>query len=167
MSDLQHATRSVVFNAVFNLMKKVPASAIPGATVWKTASQNLVTWDECTAIEQPAMFLHRGPQISEQKHVFGVTKQLWKASIWLYFRIDGLKTSSMYPDLVTDQLLDSFEMAFQSDPTIKRLTLGTYINSIGRTEEICYHCWIDGTIFFDSGINDNQGVIVIPLSILI
>lgn len=154
---LPHATRSVIFNALFKQMQKVPASTVPGQTVWKTISQSLVLWDEIPAVNQPAMILHRGPQTSEQKHTFGVTRQEWKASIWVYFRTDSLKTSSTYPDQVTDQILDAFELAFQTEPLDNKLTLGG----------TCYHCWIDGTIFFDSGINDDQAVIVVPISILV
>jgi hypothetical protein len=154
---LSHAGRSTVFNALLALMKTIPATSIPGQTVWKTITQSLVLWDEIPAVSQPAMLLHRGPQISEQKHVFGVTKQEWHASIWIYFRTDSLKTASTYPDQITDQMLDSFELAFQTDPINNRLTLGG----------VCYHCFIDGTIFFDSGINDQQAVIVVPITILV
>lgn len=167
MAALQHASRSVVFNALFSLMQTVPATTIPGATVWKTTSQNLIIWDQVPAVAQPAMFLHRGPQTSEQKHVFGVIKQHWRATIWIYFRTDGLKTTNTYPDQVTDQLLDAFEQTFQTDPMNNRLTLGTYINAQGRVGDIAYHCWIDGTVYFESGVNDNQAVVVIPVSILV
>src|ERR1700752_1067215 len=157
MYPLSHASRSTVFSALFKQMQLVPASTIPGQTSWKTVSQDLIIWDQVPAINQPAMFLQRGPQMSEQKHVFGVIKQHWRASIWVYFRADGLKTNSTYPSMVTDQLLDAFEQTFQTDPVNGRLTLGG----------VCYHCWIDGTTFFDSGINDNQGIIVVPISILV
>ena len=167
LAPLPHATRSQVFSALLTKMQAVPATTIPGATVWKTVSSNLVIWDQVVAVNQPAMFLHRGPQTSEQKHVFGVIKQQWRASIWVYFRTDGFKTTNTYPDMITDQLLDAFEQAFQTDPLNGRLTLGTFVNSLGRTQDICWHCWIDGTVFFDTGVTDNQAVIVIPISILV
>ena len=167
MPPLQHAPRSTVFNALFSLMQTVPATSIPGATVWKTVSQHLILWDQVPAVNQPAMFLHRGPQIADQKHVFGITRPMWRASIWVYFRTDSFNTSSTYPDQITDRLLDSFEETFQTDPLIRRQTLGTYTNAQGRTADIAYHCWIDGTTYFDVGVVDSQAVIVIPISILV
>lgn len=155
MVALPHAKRSEVFNALFNLIKTV---APPAGTSWGTQSQSLVIWDEVSAASQPALFLHRGPQTAEQTRAFGVTKWHWKATIWIYYRVDGLKNSTtMYPDQLTDQFIDNFEQTFQTDPLVGPLTLGGLV----------YHCWIDGSIFTENGINDGQAIILIPISILI
>jgi hypothetical protein len=153
-SPLPHATRKAVFTALFDLIQKIPAPA--DAPNWKTASQLLKSWDEVNAGDQPALFLHRGPQQVEQK-TFGVTRWLWKCSLWIYFRADNLKTVSTYPDQYTDAFLDSVELAFQTEPLLGRLTLGG----------LAWHCWLDGQVFSDPGINDSQAVIVIPISILL
>ena len=150
-----HATRNAVFTALFEYLKSHVTP--PTGNSWKTASQHLVQWDDVNHAQQPAIFLHRGPQIATQTHAFGVTKWVWKATVWVYFRTDGLKTTSTYPSQLTDQFLDNLEFAFQTEPLVGRFTLGDLVE----------HCWIDGGCFADSGLIDGQAVIVIPLSILV
>lgn len=151
---LPHATRSQVFNALFAFIQQVLP---PNGGTWRTFSQMLQDWDDTPPANQPAIYLHRGPNTFEQKHSFGVTKLSLRASVWVYFRTDGLKTANTYPDQLTDDYLDKFEQLFQTDPLSGPLTLGGLV----------HHCWIDGTVVFDSGVNDNQAIIVIPITILL
>jgi hypothetical protein len=164
MVNLPHATRSQVFQALFNLIVKIPP---PVGKTWNTQSQHLVDWDQVPGDKQPAIFLHRGPQTLSQK-TFGVTKLQLRASIWIYYSVAGLKTSSTYPDQLTDPFLDTIELTFQTDPLNGRLTLGTYVDpTTGRTEPLVYHCWVDGTIYCDPGLTDDQAFIIVPISILL
>jgi hypothetical protein len=153
---LPHATRNEVFSALFQRLKLIPA---PGNLQWRKFSQKLVIWTDVPGDNQPCLFLYRGPQIASQVHAFGVTKWQWKCWIWIYYRIDSLQCAGddLYPDLILDNILDSVEQVFQTDPLIGRLTL----------DGTCWHCWIDGSIVFDDGIVDNQAVVVIPVSILV
>jgi hypothetical protein len=151
---LPHAGRAAVFTALFNFLTYLPP---PTGMTWNTQSQYLQIWDDVPAANQPAMFLYRGPQNFEQKHVFGVTKLHWKASVWIYYRVDGYKTKNTYPDQITDQILDNLEQLFQTSPVDFRQTLGGLV----------YHCWIDGNVVFDPGIVDGQAVIVAPISLLL
>ena len=154
LQPLPHATRSQVFTALFTYLQTIPS---PTGQSWGYVSQYPKIWDEVDAANQPALMLHRGPQIFESKHRFGVTKLQFRANIWIYFRTDNLKTKSTYPDQLTDQFLDNFEQYFQTDAADGRFTLGGLV----------WHAWIDGSVIFDSGINDNQAIILIPLSILL
>jgi len=151
---LPHATRQQVFNALFALLKQVPA---PAGGKWQTFTQHLKSWDDYTSDQQPVLTLYRLPQIAEQK-TFSVTKWHWKAAVFVYYRIDSIQctTGSVYPEELVDDLIDAIETVFLT-PLNNRLTLGGLV----------YHCWIDGPITFDSGIIDNQAVIVVPISILI
>lgn len=151
---LPHAPRNQVWEAAFAFLKTAPS---PTSQQWKTFSQMLKMYDEVSAGEQPAMYLHRGPETAEQKHAFGVIKWTWKATVWVYYRVDGYKTENFYPDKLTDQFKDSIEQLFQTDPLNGRLTLGGLV----------HHCWIDGTIYTDPGVSDNQAVIIVPISILV
>lgn len=151
---LPHAGRSQVFSALFNLLKTVPA---PQGYSWKMQTQDLVSWNNVDATSQPALFLHRGPQLSEQKQAFGVTKLHWRATAWVYYRTDGLHGNGTYPDTFADAILDNFEQTFQTDPMNGRLTLGGLV----------WHCWLDGMVTWDPGLLDNQGVLVVPISILL
>lgn len=151
---LNHTPRGQVFDALFAYLKQIPP---PTGGSWKTFSQSLAQWDNYPAANQPAMFLHRGPQTATQNKAFGVTKWQWKVQLWMYYRTDGLNTTNTYPDQLTDVLLDAVERLFQTDPNVGRLTLGGLV----------HHCWIDGIIAFESGIADAQAVAVVPISILL
>lgn len=155
LAPLTHATRNQVFTALFNLLQKYLPS--PTGEQWRTFSQNLVIWDQVPAANQPALFLHRGIEIAEQKHAYGVTKWTYRVDLWIYFQTGGFKTANTYPDMLTDNFLDAVERLFQTDPLAGPQTLGGLV----------VNCWIDGTIATDPGLEDDQGVIVVPLSILI
>lgn len=149
---LTHTSRNASFTALFNFMKQAPT---PTGGLWKYFSQRLQQWDAVPPANQPAMFLHRGPQMFEQKHAFGVTKQVWRCTIWIYFRIEGLLTDSTYPDQLVDDYLDKLEVLFQTDPLVGRQTLNGLV----------YHVWIDGSVVWDT-VTDDQGILVLPISIL-
>lgn len=155
LASLPHATRSQVFTALFNTIKTLPPP--PNFTSWKTISQFVRSWDDTPAENQPAIYLHRLVQTAKQEHRFGVTKWHWTAMIWIYFRSDGYRTSNTYPDQITDPIIDSVEQLFQTDPINDRFTLGGLV----------HHCWIDGTIYSDPGLEDGQAVILVPISILL
>lgn len=154
LAPLTHATRQQIFNALFNnFVLKIPP---PTGMTWKLQSQRLRQWDDVNAADQPACFLYRGVQTTKQA-AYGVLKWQWRASIWIYYRVDGLKSTTTYPDQVTDQLIDDIEQTFQSDPMTGVIDLGGLVKNV----------WIDGTIVFDSGIVDNQAILVVPLCILV
>jgi hypothetical protein len=161
LQPLPHTPRNTVFTALFNFLKTtVPAPVDPNSgksVLFVTYSQLLKQWTDVNSANQPAMFLHRGPQSFEQKHVFGLTKFVWKVTVWVYFRVDGYKIDPSYPDQLTDSFIDGFEQAFQSAPLINRQTLNGNV----------YHCFIDGQVVSDPGLTDGQAVIVVPLTILV
>jgi hypothetical protein len=157
LQPLQHATRQTVFNTLLAYLKNCPS---PTGVPWKLFSQSLMQWDEVPAANQPAMFLRRGPQVAEQKHAFGVTKWVFKVTVWVYFRTENVSTENTYPDQLTDQFLDAFERLFQIQTQPAPFTL-----SNNNLEGIVKNAWIDGMVFSDPGLTDSQAVIVIPLSI--
>lgn len=155
--QLPHATRSVIYNALYSYMQKIPA---PGGMQWQTFSQAIKHWDAVPATAQPAMFLTRQRETITQKTGYGVTRLEFHPEIWIYFRADGMKTRSTYPDQYIDPLKDAIEQLFQTNPpTGGRLTLGG----------VCQHCWIDGVIASDPGLQDasGQAIVLIPISILV
>lgn len=154
LQPLTHATRNQVFTSLFNFLGFLPP---PQGMTWNTISQYFQIWDDVVAANQPAIFLYRGPQNFTSKHVFGVTKLLWRVSIFIYFRADGFKTRNTYPDQITDQICDSLEQLFQTSTRDGRQTLGGTV----------WHCWIEGNIVTDPGIVDGQAIVVCPLSIIL
>lgn len=153
MSTLLHSTRNAIFTALFNLLLQTTP---PAGKQWKTFNQALRQWDQVDSTDQPALFLHRGPQTTSQKASYGVAKWQLRATVWMYFRVDGLNTSSTYPDQLTDQLIDSLEQVMQPTPPDMQQTLGGLVE----------HAWIDGTIVWDT-FTDGQAILVAPISIYI
>ena len=155
--SLPHPPRSVIYNALFSFLQQIPA---PGGTAWNTFSQAIRHWDDVTAAEQPALFLTRQLEMQTQKTGYGVTKIEFHSLVWIYFRADGMKTVDTYPDQYIDPLKDAIEQLFQTNPPSGgRLTLG------GN----CQHCWINGSIYSENGLEDasGQAVVVFPVSILV
>lgn len=154
LQPLTHAGRNKVFTTLFNLLLTLPT---PTGQPWGLTSQRLQLWDDVAPTNQPALFLHRLGQVSTQAHKYGVTKQEWKAAAFIYYRIDGYKSKNWYPDQLTDAFLDSVEQLFIPAPPDVYQTLGG----------LCTTVWWNGQATFDSGLTDNQAVIVVPISILI
>lgn len=154
---LSHATRAVLYNALFSYMKRIPA---PAGLQWKTFSQAIKHWDAVPKENQPAMFLERQLETWTQTKAYGVTKFELHPTIWIYFRADGLNTQNTYPDMYIDPLKDAIEQLFQTLPALGgRLTLGG----------VCQHCFINGIIASDPGLQDasGQAVVRVPITIWI
>jgi hypothetical protein len=154
IQPLPHATRNQVFTALYNLLLTTPP---PVGQKWNYTSQSLELWDQVKEANQPSLFLHRSVQIATENHAYGVTKWLWKSSVWVYYRVENYNTKNTYPDQLTDQFLDGLEQVFLPVPPYKNQTLGG----------LCVNAWIDGQCIFDSGLQDGQAVIVIPISIYV
>jgi len=153
--NLPHPTRSVIYNALFSFLQQLPA---PAGLQWKTFSQAIRHWDDVSPTEQPALFLTRQIEKVTQKAGYGVSKIEFFPEVWIYFRADGLKTQSTYPDMYIDPLKDAIEQLFQTNPPIGgRLTLGG----------VCQHCWIEGTIASDPGLQDASGQAVVRFQVSI
>lgn len=152
---LPHTSRQQVFTALFNVVKSIPP---PTGTTWQTFTQHLKSFDDFPPEQQPAFTLYRMHQIADQK-TFGVTRWQWKAALIIFYRIDAYQCpqGQAFPEVLVDNFIDAVEQRFQTDPLNNRFTLGGLV----------YHCWIDGAIAFDSGIVDNQAIIVIPLTIVV
>jgi hypothetical protein len=154
LPPLPHATRSDVYTALFNLLLTLPA---PTGETWNTTSQMVQHWEDVAPANQPALFLHRTVQISSQQHAYGISKQEWKCLVWIYYRVDGLKTKNFYPDQLTDQFLDAIEQLFLPSPAGQPQTLGGLVKTV----------FVDGQCTFDSGLLDGQAVLVCPITLFI
>jgi hypothetical protein len=163
LKPLQHATRNQVYTALFNFLQLIPAPSIvpntglPITTKWKTYSQWLKEWTDVPSENQPALFLHRGPEEAIQNHAYQVTKWVWNVTVWMYFRTDGLRTTNFYPDMLTDPIKDAIEQLFQTQTQPQAATLGGLVQNIK----------VSGTLYCDCGLIDGQGVIIVPLAISI
>lgn len=154
LQALPHAGRSQVFTALFNLLKMAPS---PTQVPYKTFTQRMQIWDAVPPGDQPCLILERGPQFAEQVHAYGVTKWKWKVLVWIYYQVGGFQTANTYPDMLTDQFLDGLEQLFLPPGLNSKFTLGGLVQN----------CWIDGMIACEPGLVDGQGLIVVPVSIVL
>lgn len=87
-------------------------------------------------------------------------KRAWKAS-WIIYQQTG-KDQSVAPAIENNLILDAIDRVIApkpSDPGFqgRRNTLGGLV----------YHCYLDGEIFKDPGDIDDQGMMVVPITMLI
>lgn len=162
------ATREAAYTALFNLLKGIPLpNSVSPTGRFVTTGRALQDWDDVPHGNQPAMYLHQLPQRASQPNISLVQWQ-WHAACWVYYRTDNINNpnSGVYPDTVVNQILDAIELALQPAPPEERQTLGLAVpNAPGTTGVI--HTWIDGDVVWDSGLTNNQAVIVIPITILV
>ena len=114
-------------------------------------------WDDVPAASQPALFLKQGPTDSRQKN-WGMPINNLKASVWVYWKIEGSPDQAFYPGKALNQFIKAISKAL--DPLIS----GEKQNLGGLVQ----HCFIDGIISFDEGVpgDDDQAVLVIPITMV-
>lgn len=146
-------SREDVFANLFALLR---AATLPEGYRWATTSRRLKEWTQVPPADQPALFLQETFQEVAENNL-ALPEERWHAHVWVYFRADGSPDPNCPPDTLVNIFIDSVLKAIRNPRAGERQTLGGLV----------YHCKVDGTIAFDSGVLDNQGVIVIPLTILI
>ena len=154
------ATRESVYQALFQLLQTVPVPAAVGGK-WNTQSRVLQDWEDVVPANQPAMFLHQLPQNARQPTVPGLPEWRWHAALWIYYRTDNINnptaSNGPIPDAVVNAFVDNVELALQSVPPEERQTLG------GRV----VHTWIEGDVVWNSGLTNNQAVILVPITVMV
>lgn len=110
------------------------------------------------ANEQPAVY-----QAEHDEEVAQVSKMPYKRAFkasWIVYQQTG-KDKNAVPAIENNLILDAIELALKPRPQDpgypQRNTLGGLV----------HHCFIDGEIFKDPGDIDDQGMMVIPFTILV
>jgi len=147
-------TRTEIFNALYALVSTATPPGGTSSADWKGLLKQPISWDDVPVAQQPSMFIARGPQEASRSSRMPLTKWKYTYQIYVYFRRDGLPDSDAGPAI--EAYLDSLEAILGTTPEGGFLTLGD------RT----YECWIEGTVVFDAGLEDQQCVILVPISIL-
>ena len=146
------SAREDVFNALFALLK---TATPPVSLTWGLVGRRLQHWDNVPPADQPCLFLQAGPQNASQP-TWGLPTWKLQAQVFIYFRCDGSVSQDYPPDTLVNGFIDAIETAVAPQVQGDLQTLGGLVT----------HCYINGEIMFDSGISDQQGVIVIPIEIL-
>ncbi len=143
--------RETVAAALLTLLQ---GTQIGGNPAFLTTGRRARVWSDVTPGDQPALFVIHPGERALQDQALGLTKWMLHFDILIYLRADASPTA--VPDTAINAILDAIDAQMQSKPPAERQTLGGVV----------YHAWIEGDIFIDSGILDQQVAIMIPVHVL-
>lgn len=143
--------RNVVFKALFDLTERM---AWGKNVKFVTRSRRFAHFDKVPADRQPAFFQ------TEHTEIITVTrgnpwKQVWAAS-WTVYLSNGVDTNAVPTEAVND-ILDAFFALLQPDEVTGRFDLGGMV----------YDVYVEGEIIKIPGDDNGQGLIVVPIKLLI
>jgi hypothetical protein len=142
--------REDIFNALFALGSGLTWGS-PSTTL-AYAARRVKLWDDLPA--QPA--LCQAEQDEDIAEVTGLPSRTTLSASWLIYHNVG-KVPTATPASETNQILDAVQVLFPSGDPDQVQTLGGLV----------HHCFISGKVFKDSGDLDGQGLIIVPIKILI
>jgi hypothetical protein len=152
--DLASATfLDDVYQTLFNQLK---AAKLPDGVEFKSAMRVVLPPDAIVPDEQPALIFVQGPIEASQKAVYGVTKWLLTAEVFVFFRADGATP------------LDQSVVPVQTSNGIIWALIQTLATPDGRYQTLggaVYHCWVEGMIRGE--VVDPQVILNIPIHILV
>lgn len=120
-----------------------------------TASRRLRHWSDVSPPDQPALFSVQGnPTVATQPGLDPV----WtlRADLYVYANTQG--ADGVAPGQLMNPLLQAITEALAPDNVMtNKCTLGGLVE----------HCWIEGQIETDEGALGDQGVLIIPVAMLV
>lgn len=149
-------TREQIMTALFKLVSG--ATWIQGSSTvpcFKLTSRRLQLWNTVTPAQRPALFMaeHEEHQTHDKPEIPMPLREL---DVELFIYIDSTNLKS--PISVLNNLMDAIEKALQPDNWITMsLTLGGLVS----------HCWIEGKVLKDPGDLDNDGLMMVPIHIVV
>ena len=147
-------TREQVFSALFALGSALtwtdPTTAQPVSLL--ATSRRVKTFDDMPM--QPAFCQAEGDENLTQ--TVGMPYKQKMTAHWLFFHKAGANADAI-PAATNNAIMDAAVAALGGNPDLPRLTLGGLVNRV----------WIEGKVFKDPGDIDTQGLVIIPISILL
>lgn len=143
-------TRRQISQALFARLQK--------AYSWARSERGAEIWSNISPVDQPFLGLLCPRESASQTQAWGETR--WERFYFamVYLRRDQmpLEDGQYFSDLV-DDMLDSIDASLAGDLPGEANTLGGLVTQ----------CAIDGDINVDSGILDNQAVILVPIHVVV
>jgi hypothetical protein len=142
------SSRPLIMSTLFDKFQ----AATP--VTWVTATNRLKLFSDVSPAEQPYICLaeHGEEYLPTKRGMPPILKIT--ATIVMYLRtVDG--TTPLAPTL--NGIMDTLDTFFMADNIDGCFTLGGLVE----------RCWIEGKVFKDPGDLDNQGMITVPVSILV
>jgi len=143
-------TREQISNAIFALVSGITWDS--PARTWAFASQRMHIWTDVPA--QPALCMSEHDEHPAQRtRLLTRNEREFQIVVYQCTAADGVTPGKIENNLI----LDAIEDALRPSPGHEVQTLGGLV----------HHCWIEGDIFRDSGDLDGQGVITVPVRVLV
>jgi hypothetical protein len=148
---MTYVPRATVMNAFVNLFQVGGGPIAPFVSV----SRRLEHWDDVTPSDQPALYVikHSEDVVRRKENLPSVTT--FKITLMIYIRTGDDQTS--VPAETVDTILDAIDTALTPDIMTNRLTLGGLVS----------HAFISGEIRIEPGDIDGQGIIIVPVDIMV
>lgn len=150
--------RNAVFDALFALGQRTTwrAGASSEPTAFRSGRRGFKHWGNVGPEEQPALFQTEPNEAHSQ--VTRMPQRRTLTAMWtVYFRVDQGEADDSATRLMNDILDAIEESVMRGDDPDGNQTLG------GRV----HHTWIDGDLIKIDGAADGQGMLVIPVHVLI
>ena len=143
--------RETIYNALFALVEN--------AATFKTTSRLLLHWTDVPAELQPALFLTQTKEAAETKRTGIPIIWTFHATIHLYANVGQQADSGQAPSTILNPIVDSICNLLQPPPGIGagEQTLGGLVT----------RCRISGEIITDEGLLGPQGVVQIPVIMVV
>lgn len=149
-------TREEIYTALFNLTSSITWGS--PARTFKERSRRVKLFSDVPKTQQPALYQAEHAEVSTQ--VSNLPYKRTFAASWIVYQAVGSDPKAV-PAIENNLILDALYAAIAPVPADRghpqRNTLGGLV----------YHCFIDGEIFKDPGDIDNQGMMVIPIKLLV
>jgi len=135
---------------------------IKNGYTWQLSSMHFRPWEgqgKVDASDQPAFFLRRIIEETQQTKGYGLNRYILKYECWVYTRVDNLNLESNPYSVPNgpglDQLIDAIDAALAPNPVVGMNQLGGIVDN----------CRIEGQIIIADGTDNGQAVIRIPISV--
>lgn len=140
------------------LISQTLFAQLESAYPWARAERGTEIWSNVAPVDQPFLGLICPHEAASQPQSWGLTR--WERFYFalIYLRRDQmpLEEGQYFSDLV-DDMLDAIDLALLGTPKGEANTLGGLVTQ----------CSIDGDVMVNSGLLDNQSVILVPIHVVV
>jgi len=145
-------TREQVMDA---LMALLTAAMVGSGNPCKTSSRHFRLWGNTPKPERPALYLKQlKPQLYEANRDGVPPRRTMRVSCFVY---TNCAQDDPTPDKQLNDILDAFDAALAPSPLTQTQTLGNLV----------VNAKINGEVFMDTGDLDGDGLLVVPIDILL
>jgi hypothetical protein len=144
-------TREPIFQALFALAQTISWGT--PATTFAYSARRVKLWSDIPV--QPALCQAEHDEDFEQ--ITRMPSKRTLSAAWLIYQNTGANDPNSTPTVLNNTILDAVDDALTPPAWSDTQTLGGLVE----------HCWIDGKVFKDPGDLDGQGLMVVPIKILI